>query len=53
MKADEVFVRHMLDAINEIHTTLVGLKYEEFVADPFVCMPVSGCLRYWERQQES
>ena len=33
MKSDEVFVRHMLDAISELQAMLGGLTYTEFEQD--------------------
>jgi uncharacterized protein with HEPN domain len=34
MKNNEIFVRHMIDAIDEIEKILHGFTYEKFVNDP-------------------
>ena len=34
MNSDEIFVRHMIDAINEIQGILDGISYKELVNDP-------------------
>jgi uncharacterized protein with HEPN domain len=34
MKNDEIFVRHMLDAINELQTIFNGLSFRDLVNDP-------------------
>ena len=42
MTSDEIFVRHMIDAIDEIQNILGGRTYKEFVIDP-LCM--HACVR--------
>lgn len=34
MKRDETYVRHMLDAIEQIESFLKGMTYAEFLVDP-------------------
>ncbi len=34
MKSDEVFIRHMIDAIEELQQILKGRTYRDFVHDP-------------------
>lgn len=45
MNADEVFVRHMIDAIDEIQDMLKGLSYREFVNDH---IRMHACVRLFE-----
>ncbi len=45
MKTDEVFVRHMIDAISEIQSILAGKTYKEFVMDP---LRMHACVRLFE-----
>ena len=45
MKTDEIFVRHMIDAIDEIQKILKDLSYKDFVMDP-IC--VHACVRLFE-----
>lgn len=45
MKSDEVFIRHMLDAIEEIQKILGGRTYKEFVLDP---LRMHACVRLFE-----
>jgi uncharacterized protein with HEPN domain len=45
MKKDEVFVRHMIDAIDEIQTFLASRTYREFVQDP---LRMHACMRLFE-----
>ncbi len=45
MKSDEVFVRHMLDAINEIQNILRDRSYRDFVQDP---LRMHACVRLFE-----
>ena len=33
MNRDETFIRHMLDAIEQIETFLAGVPYEQFIVD--------------------
>ena len=45
MKTDEVFVRHMIDAIDEIQTILHERSYAAFVNDP---LRMHACVRLFE-----
>jgi len=45
MKKDEIFVRHMIDAIAEIQIILSGRTYLEFVNDP---LRMHACVRLFE-----
>lgn len=45
MKTDEVFVRHMIDAIEEIQNILHDLSYRDFVQDP---LRMHACVRLFE-----
>ena len=45
MKTDEVFVRHMIDAIEEIQNILHGRSYKDFVQDP---LRIHACVRLFE-----
>jgi uncharacterized protein with HEPN domain len=45
MNTDEVYVRHMIDAITEIQKILAGLSYREFVMDP---LRMHACVRLFE-----
>lgn len=45
MNTDEIFVRHMIDAIGEIQNILGGRTYKEFVHDP---LRMHACVRLFE-----
>ncbi len=45
MKTDEVFVRHMIDAIEEIQNILDNRSYKDFVQDP---LRMHACIRLFE-----
>ncbi|MEK7137677.1 MAG: HepT-like ribonuclease domain-containing protein [Patescibacteria group bacterium] len=45
MKTDELFVRHMIDAIDEIQKVLGDRTFREFVSDP---LRMHACVRLFE-----
>ncbi len=45
MNTDEVFVRHMIDAIGEIQNILADHTYAQFVQDP---LRMHACVRLFE-----
>lgn len=45
MKTDEIYIRHMIDAIGEIESILDGRSYKEFVMDP---LRMHACVRLFE-----
>ncbi|NOS66778.1 MAG: hypothetical protein HOO67_00185 [Candidatus Peribacteraceae bacterium] len=51
MSSDDIYIRHMVDAISEIQDILDGRTYKEFVLILFECTLASVSLKFLEKRQ--